>query len=457
MADEADPSNVLAVKYVGSRVVYRPGFREAKWQFGSTEIFISQSTWFAVMESSTYPPQLPAKETPFSESSFADSEILAEPSGTASAPATAGDVVRLRRLLWVFGALSLLLLAESIAPSIAGRIQYAITSSKERAEVDVAKEHLGGLQLNQLSIAFRLLAQAVGPSVVNVRTEQAHGMGQGSGVIVDLEGYIVTNYHVVRGVRTAQIQLSDGRHGPATVIGVDRATDVAVLKTELGNLVAAEWGDSDALDVGDMVWAIGSPFGLQKSTTFGILSAKERRGITSPRSSVYQEFLQTDAAVNPGNSGGPLVNIEGKIVGINTAIVGPSYQGISFAIPSSLARKTYETIRRDGFVQRGYLGVQPEKVMDSIARRLGLERNQGVRVGAVEPNTPAQDAGLERGDVILSWNHTEFSDPTLLSRAIAASPIGSEVEVEIVRSSPSGPQRLQLSVTVAARPPMESL
>lgn len=407
------------------------------------------------MESSAYPPRPPAEEAFSSESPFVASEPHTGFNDAAETPATAGDVARLRRLLWVFGSLLLILLA----PSIAGRIQYALTSAKERAEVDVAKEHLGGLQLNQLSIAFRLLAQEVGPCVVNVQTVQKHGMGQGSGVIVDTEGYIVTNYHVVRGVRAAQIQLSDGRRGPATVIGIDRATDVAVLKTELDNLIAAEWGDSDELDVGDMVWAIGSPFGLQKSTTFGIISAKQRRGITGPRnsSSIYQEFLQTDAAVNPGNSGGPLVNIEGKVIGINTAIVGQSYQGISFAIPSALARETYETIRRDGVVKRGYLGVQPVKVLDKVARRLGLKRDQGVRVGAVEPNTPAQEAGLELGDVILSWDGIAFSDPTLLSRAIAASPIGSVVEVELVRPSITGPKRLQLSVKVAARPSMGSL
>jgi serine protease Do len=415
------------------------------------------------MDSSAYTPQPPAEEATSQELKFTATESHAgspdigspdtgSPTG-AAAPATVGDVARLRRLLWVFSSLLLLLLA----PSIAGQIQYAITAAKEQAEVDVAKEHLHTLQLNQLSVAFRLLAKTVGPSVVNVSTEQIAGMGLGSGVIVDSEGYIVTNYHVVRGVRAAQIQLSDGRHGPAMVIGVDRATDVAVLKTELDNLIAAEWGDSDAMDVGDMVWAIGSPYGLQKSTTFGIISAKQRRGKTSPSYSVYQEFLQTDAAVNPGNSGGPLVNIEGKVIGINTAILGTRYQGISFAIPSSLARETYENIRRDGVVIRGYLGVHPEKVKDQVARRLELNWNQGVQVTAVESNTPAHNAGLELDDVILSWDGIEFSDPTLLSRAIASTPIGSVVKVEIVRLSDAGPKRLQLLVTVAARPPMGSL
>ena len=365
--------------------------------------------------------------------------------------------IRLKKLLWVFSILLLLLLT----PSLTYKIQYAITAAKEQAEVDTARENLPQLQFDQLSLAFRLLPKAIGPSVVNIRTQQPHGLGQGSGVIVDTDGYIVTNHHVVEGVRTVQVQLSDGRHGPATLIGSDPLTDVAVLKTELRNLIAAQWGDSDQLDVGDMVWAIGSPFGLQKSTTFGILSAKERRGISAPgglaRRSIYQEFLQTDAAVNPGNSGGPLVNIEGKIVGINTAIVGPAYQGISFAIPSTLARQTYEQILRDGEVKRGFLGVIPEKVSDKTARDLKLERNVGVFVRGIEQNTPSEDAGLEPGDVILTWNDVPYSDPTLLSRAIAASPIGSKVEMEIVRSSPKGPKHIQLTVTVAARPPITSL
>lgn len=392
------------------------------------------------MEQSVYPPP---PEGPLGVS------LPTAPLPTGLVPGvTATEVVRLRRLLWGFGVLLLLLLA----PSIVWRIQYSLIAAKEQAQVDVARRHLGDLELEQLSAAFRLLAKAVGPSVVNIRTHQGLGTGQGSGVIVDADGFIVTNYHVVRGVRSAQIRLSDGRHGPATVIGVDPYADVAVLKTELDNLIPVEWGDSDQLDVGDLVWAIGSPFGLEKSTTFGIVSAKERRGIVG--GAIYQEFLQTDAAVNPGNSGGPLVNIEGKVVGINTAIVGPSYQGISFAIPSTLARETYETIRRDGEVKRGFLGVVPEKVSDRLARELGLERNQGVLVRGMERDTPAEDAGIELGDVILTWNGVEFSDPTLLSRAIAASPIGAEVQVEIIRRTLSGSKRMELTVKVAARPPI---
>ncbi len=371
-----------------------------------------------------------------------------------NAPASAERVMnplagpRLKRLLWVFALLFVVL----VAPSIAGRIQYALTAAKERARYDFAREHHKELNLSQFSNASRLLAQLVGPSVVSVRTNRGRGQGQGSGVIVDAEGYIVTNYHVVDGVDTAEVQLSDGRRGAASVIGRDKLVDVAVLKTELDNLIPAEWGDSDELAVGEMVWALGSPYGLQKSITFGILSAKERRGINNPRNSIYQEFLQSDAAVNPGNSGGPLVNAEGKVIGINTAIIGESYQGISFAIPSSIARKSYEQLRRDGWVQRGLLGVKPRRVTDRISHRLGLERDQGVLVVHVMKYTPADDAGMEVGDVILSWDGVEYSDPMLMSRAIAATPIGSKVPVQIVRRGDNGPDRLTLTVTVATRP-----
>jgi len=367
--------------------------------------------------------------------------------------ATQQELPRVSRLMWVFG----LLLAVLIVPSVVGRIQYAMTEAKERAQVDVARENLQDFSLQEFSTASRLLAQYVGPSVVNVRTQRGSGQGQGSGVIVDSEGYIVTNYHVVEGVRTAEIQLSDGRRGSASVVGADPLVDVAVLKTELDNLIAAEWGDSNKLYVGDAVWALGSPFGLQKSITFGILSAKNRHGIPSPRNSVYQEFLQTDAAVNPGNSGGPLVNVNGQVIGINTAIIGPAYQGISFSIPSAIARASYEQLRKEGWVVRGYLGVQPSKVPDKIARLLGIERQQGVLVVHVEENTPAHDAGLQAGDVILSWDGNEFSDPTLMSRAIAATPIGSQVSVVVVRQENGGPQHLTLTVQVAARPRIDSL
>jgi serine protease Do len=352
---------------------------------------------------------------------------------------------RLHRLLWIFAILTIVL----VAPSVVERIEYARTAAHERARLDIARENLKDFKLDQISAAYRMLAQSVGPSVVNVRTRRGPAEGQGSGVIVDEEGYIVTNNHVIDGLRNAEIQLSDGRRGPASVVGVDPLTDIAVLKTEMGDLTAAEWGDSNELEVGDLVWALGSPFGLQKSITSGILSAKERRGITGR---VIQEFLQTDAAVNPGNSGGPLVDYQGKVVGINTAIIGPSYQGISFAIPSELAKASYEQLREHGYVLRGFLGIRPEEVPEQLARNLDLDQNEGVLVISVDPNTPAAAAGVEPGDVILTWNGEKFSDPVLLSRAIAATPIGSEIPVKLVRDSNRGVRTLDVDVTVAARP-----
>ena len=375
--------------------------------------------------------------------------------------ATQQDLSRLRRLLWVFS----LLFAVLVAPYVVGKIQYALVAAEERAKIDIAREAQRDFNLSHFSTAGRLLAQQVGPSVVNITTHRRRGLGQGSGVIVDGDGYIVTNNHVVEGIRTVEIQLSDGRSGPATVVGTDPLVDIAVLKTELDGLYSAEWGDSDELDVGEIVWAIGSPFGLEESITFGILSAKGRRGVTArpefpgrrgvrrPRDSVYQEYLQTDAAVNPGNSGGPWIDVYGRIVGINTAIIGDSYQGISFAIPSSIARESYQQLRENGSVERGYLGVQPSKTTAKIARELDLEQNEGVLVLQVQEDTPASAAGLEVGDVILNWDGTEFSDPTLMSRAIAATPIGETVPVEIVRAGPHGPRRMTLKVKVGTRPP----
>jgi S1-C subfamily serine protease len=318
--------------------------------------------------------------------------------------------------------------------------------------------------LEELSQAYQLVSKRVGPSVVHINVVSStpssrvdefswlyrwEAQGLGSGVIIDPEGYILTNYHVVRGAAEIRVALSDGREVDAKLVGKDPATDLAVLEIEAPQLVAAEWGDSDELEVGALVWAVGSPFGLQRSITCGILSAKNRAGMAGR---VYQDFLQTDAAVNPGNSGGPLVDARGRVVGINTAIVGEAYQGISFAIPSSVARVVYDRLRTTGEVERGWLGVGLENVSESLARQLGLERAVGAYVVGVysDPSrsSPARQAGIRPDDVIVRWDGVPVEDAASLSRMVARTDPSSTVEVVILRRG----QELTLLVEVGRRP-----
>jgi serine protease Do len=343
-------------------------------------------------------------------------------------------------------------------PVLVGRFIYHATYNELKAGYDVATGALEQLKprLYDFELASRLVAKRVEPSVVSIVRPGGRGLdGQGSGVIVDKAGYIVTNWHVVEGARTVQVRLSDRRVADATVVGDDAISDIALLKIDLPNLIPAEWGDSDKLEVGDLVWAIGSPFGLERSLTFGIVSAKSRRSASRFTTSPYQEYLQTDAAVNPGNSGGPLVNIEGQVIGINAAIFGSAYQGISFAIPSSLAREKYDELRATGQIERAWLGIAPQEVPDDVRQRLSLEIGQGVYVGHVEnviPN-PAMRSGVREGDVILKWNEHEATDPTLLSRAIAATKIGSTAKLHVLRTNDDGTNaKLTLDIKVERRP-----
>ena len=353
-------------------------------------------------------------------------------------------------------------------PFLVGRFVYETKYNELKAGYDVATgtlEHLKA-RLNDLELASRLVAKKVEPSVVSIvrtstrRLGGAEFEGQGSGVIVDPAGYIITNFHVVDGAQTVQVHLSDRRTAEATVIGSDAMSDIAVLKIDLGNLIAAEWGDSDKLEVGSLVWALGSPYGLERSLTFGIVSAKSRHSRSSfapspyaeHSQSPYTEYLQTDAAVNPGNSGGPLVNIEGQIVGINAAIFGPAYQGISFSIPSTLAREKYEELKAKGHIDRAWLGIEPLDVPEVVRTKYGLEIGQGVLVGTVRPKAPAGRSGVQPGDVILKWNNHPATDPTLLSREIAATEIGTTAKLVLVRLNGNDKQQLSLDVTVERRP-----
>ena len=363
--------------------------------------------------------------------------------------------------------LALLLALQYIVPYLLERYHYAITRGKQQAEYDVASQGLQDLQLAALSKASQMVSQKVGPSVVHIdvisaRTQRTpnelaqlfgpqpeRSRGQGSGVIVDPAGYIVTNFHVVQSAAEIRVSLRDGRLSPARVVGVDVLTDLAVLKISADNLIAAPWGDSESMHVGSLVWALGSPFGLQSSITFGIISAKHRGGMAGE---VYQDFLQTDAAVNPGNSGGPLVDAQGRVIGINTAILGDAYRGVSFAIPSSVAQGVYERLKANGRVARGWLGVQLDDVSEQTAQRLGLPAARGALIVTVidDPSlpSPAMEAGLMRGDVVVSWNGTAINKSADLIRLVAMTEIGSVAQVEVFRRG----ELLTVPVRVAERP-----
>lgn len=380
-------------------------------------------------------------------------------------PAGAGGSPGGRSLLLLVSLLAVLVVVLA-GPHLLSRFRYADTHARMQAEVDVATVALEGVrsELSDLVLASRMVAKRVSPSVVSIHRADIQGLeGQGSGVIVDDEGYIVTNYHVLENATGLHVIFADGRvdYEPI-VVGGDMRIDLAILKTNKPDLIAAEWGDSDDLEVGDLVWALGSPFGLDHTVTFGIVSAKQRRTLPQRtfrgiQSNPFQEFLQTDVAVNPGNSGGPLVDLDGNVVGINTAIVGQVYQGISLAIPSNLARDTYEKLKADGWIERGYLGVSPRPVSDPLRRRMKLQPGEGVLAATVSPLTPADRAGVKRGDIIIRWNEHNANDPFLLTQAIAETEVGSTATLILRRLVRNVPQELELEVVVGAAPRLERL
>jgi serine protease Do len=251
----------------------------------------------------------------------------------------------------------------------------------------------------------------------------------GSGFIISKDGYIVTNNHVVENAADIKVSLSDKEEFDAKVVGRDPKTDVALIKIEAKkDLPVTPLGDSSKLRVGEWVVAIGNPFGLGHTVTAGIVSAKGRIIGAGP----YDDFIQTDASINPGNSGGPLFNLEGGVVGINTAIVA-SGQGIGFAIPINVAKDLLVQLREKGKVTRGWLGVQVQRVTPELAKSFGLDRERGALVADVVPDTPAERAGIERGDIIVEFNGRKIEEMNDLPRVVAVTPPGGEAEVKVLR------------------------
>ncbi|MDK2848288.1 MAG: serine protease DegQ [Desulfuromonadales bacterium] len=266
----------------------------------------------------------------------------------------------------------------------------------------------------------------------------------GSGVIISADGYILTNEHVVKGAEEIKVKLSDDRIYDGRLVGSDPRTDVAVLKIDSDEeLPAAVLGDSDRLQVGQWALAIGNPFGLDRTLTVGVVSATGRTDIGIED---FEDFIQTDASINPGNSGGPLLNIYGEVVGINTAIVA-SGQGIGFAIPINMARTIAHQLMSTGQVARGWLGVGIQDLSAELAESFGLDRATGALVNRVLPDSPAQQAGIRRGDILLALNGRTIRNTRDLQLQVAGTPAGKTVPLEILRDG----ERLTVEVAIRSR------
>lgn len=369
--------------------------------------------------------------------------------------------IRLSILIYAFGVIvgSALAFAASCyfqRPTGSATAQDTPSSLPGPEELNRLRQDLASLP--DSSSAFVKVARLITPSVVNITVSKTvevrdpwddffddpffrrfvprrpprrfEQQGQGTGFIVTPEGHILTNNHVVENADRILVRLADGREQEAHLIGTDPVTDIAVLKIDARDLPAAELGDSDALQVGEWVIAVGNPFGLQSTVTTGIVSAKGRThlGILE-----VEDFIQTDAAINPGNSGGPLVDLRGRVVGINSAIFSRSggYQGIGFAIPINLARRVKDEILKFGRVRRGTLGIRMGTLRPDSARRLNIKG--GAVITEVLPNSPARDAGLRRGDIIVEFAGQPVRDGRLLRSLIMQQEIGKRVPIVILR------------------------
>jgi serine protease Do len=322
--------------------------------------------------------------------------------------------------------------------------------------------------LRRIGQGFSQVVEEVSPSVVNVRvakevkaSSQPFGgspfdffgespfgqffempkggdyleQGSGSGVIVSADGYILTNNHVISGVDEITVLMADGEQYDAKVVGADPQTDIAVIKVDAKDLPAAKLGDSDQIEVGEWVLAVGNPFELQNTVTAGIISARGRSGISPMSSSAYEDFIQTDAAINPGNSGGPLVNLEGEVIGINTAIATRTggNMGIGFAIPINMAKQIMEQLIDTGKVTRGWLGVVIQNITPELESEFNLKSTEGALVGDVDKDGPAKKAGVRRGDVIIEYMGEKVKDVNHLRNLVAATKVGTMAELKVNR------------------------
>ncbi|MCH9609807.1 MAG: Periplasmic serine endoprotease DegP [Chlamydiales bacterium] len=270
---------------------------------------------------------------------------------------------------------------------------------------------------------------------------------RGTGFLISSDGYIITNNHLIDKCTKVKVTLHDGKILPATVIGSDPKTDLAVLKIEGKKFPYLEFGDSDALEVGDWLIAIGNPFGLQASVTVGVVSAKGRNDL---QIADFEDFIQTDAAINPGNSGGPSLTVEGKVIGVNTAIASASggYMGIGFAIPSNMVQQIMKQLIDNGTVTRGYLGVSLQPLDQDLADFYKIDCNQGALVADILPDSPAERAGLKQEDVIIGFNGTKVENLPSFRNAVSLMTPGSKLKLKVIRNETIK----ELTVTIEALP-----
>ncbi|MBL8878149.1 MAG: trypsin-like peptidase domain-containing protein [Phycisphaerales bacterium] len=358
--------------------------------------------------------------------------------------------------------LALGLFTAAIADRLLTRWAYAV----EKGRIQAATDDLETLDaevatLEKVARGFRAVAKVARPGVVQIRVsgDRAEGMpsrhpevmlGSGSGVIMDSDGYIMTNNHVISGEGRLRVRLVDDREFDAERIGTDPRTDIAVIKVNAPDLHPLKFGDSSRMEVGDWVVAVGAPFGLSQTVTHGIVSAVGRSNLSGVDID-YQDFIQSDAAINPGNSGGPLLNLRGEVIGINTAIASPNQTqnaGVAFSVPSNMAVRVAEQLRKSGSVVRGWLGVSFTAFPKDDAELFGVKDGRGAFIEAVLEDTPAAKAGIEVEDVIVGVNDKPIEDSEKLRTIFADLVPGEKTRLQVIRDR----KPMDLTVTVGRQP-----
>lgn len=318
---------------------------------------------------------------------------------------------------------------------VASAVTPSLVNIKASTKIKKTNNNIPNLPPN-MPDAFREFFERFGESMPNSPYDNTPRRGMGSGVLIDANGHILTNNHVIEGADEVVVQLNDGRAVDAKIIGSDPRTDLAVIKIEADNIKPAKLGDSDNLKIGEWVVAAGAPFGLDNTITAGIVSAKGRSIMGG---SAYEDFIQTDAAINPGNSGGPLANLDGEVIGINTAIFSRTggYMGIGFAIPINLAKTVMKSLIEEGKVTRGWLGVVIQELTEDLAKTFNYPSTKGALVAEVGEGSPAEKSGIVQGDILVALNGRKINEVNDLRNMVAAEKPGTRVTIEYIRQGRS--------------------